>query len=392
MWKRLLQLVSGKDLELRERMLRTIILVGGLAAIVANGEMMIVTKMNNDIVYMMLLLLVVMGISLVMVFKYRKSDLAAMFLGIMVAGILFPVMFLMGGGLESGTSIMLALGVLYVFIMFSGKKLWIFLVITFISYGVTYLLAYRHPELVRPMPTESSIYIDSFISIFLVGIIAGSIIKAHMRVFEAEHQLNLKQKEELEKSNASRNIFFANMSHEIRTPINAIIGLNEMIIRSNSDDEIQEYAKDIQVASKMLLNQVNDILELSQLEMEKMKIVSEKYATKDLFRDLIELVRVHTEKKNLELYLDIDRNIPSVLLGDEKRLKQVLLNILDNAVKYTYDGSVAFSVVGDVTEEGYIVLQMKVADTGIGIKKEDLASIYASFLFIPKLISVSVAS
>jgi len=379
MWKKLIQLVSGKDIELRDRMLRTIILVGGLAAIVANVEMMIVTKAKNDIVYMMLLLLVVMGISLVMVFKYRKNDLAAMFLGIMVAGILFPVMFLMGGGIESGTSIMLALGVLYVFIMFTGKKLWIFLTLTFISYGITYLMAYRTPELVKPMPTESSVYIDSFISIFIVGIIAGSIIKAHMKVFEAEHELNLRQKEELERSNASRNIFFANMSHEIRTPINAIIGLNEMIIRSNPAEEIQEYAKDIQVASKMLLNQVNDILELSQLEMEKMKIVTEKYATKDLFRDLIELVRVQLEKKNLELYLDIDKNIPSILLGDEKRLKQVLLNILDNAVKYTPEGSVTFSVVGDVTEDGFITLQMKVADTGIGIKKEDLASIYDAF-------------
>ncbi len=379
MWKKLVQLVSGKDIELRERMLRTIILGGGLATLVANIEMMIVMNMTGQIVVMMLMLLFVMGISVIMVFKYRKNELAAMFLGVVVAAILFPMAFLLGGGLESGVPVMLSLGILYVFVMFNGRKLWFFMILTLASYGLTFLLAYRHPEWVMPMPTLSSIYMDSYLSVVIVGLLGGVIIKAHMKVFEAEHNLNLKQTEELEKSYASRSAFFANMSHEIRTPINAINGLNEMIMRSNPTPEVREYCKDIETAANMLLNQVNDILELSQIEMERMRIVSEKYYTKDMFRDLIELVRVQAEKKDLDIFLDIDPNIPSALQGDEKRIKQILLNILDNAVKYTKEGSVTFSAVAEKGKADEIILKMKVADTGIGIRKEDLPGLYDAF-------------
>ena len=107
-----------------------------------------------------------------------------------------------------------------------------------------------------------------------------------MKDFEKEHKLSIHQREELEKNRDSKNILFANMSHEIRTPINAIIGLNEMILRTDSVDEIREYAEDIQSASKLLLNQVNEILDLSQMEMGKMNIVTMQYETKRLFWDL----------------------------------------------------------------------------------------------------------
>ncbi len=379
MWKRLIQLVSDKDSDLRERMLRTIIFLGGLASIVSGAEMIIISKMETEIVCMMSALFIIMAISVIMVFKFRKNELAAMFLAVAVAMILFPIMYILGGGIDSGTPVMLTLGILYIYVMFSGKKVWLFLFLTMMSYGVTFWLSYKYPEIIKSMPSLTAIYLDTYLSVVIVGLIGGIIIKAHMKVYEAEHDLNIKQTKELERSNAARNAFFANMSHEIRTPINAIIGLNEMIIRSNPGSEIQEYARDIQAASKMLLNQVNDILELSQLEMEKMSITSEPYYTKDMLRDLIELVRVQAEKKSLEFYLDIDKNLPTALQGDERRLKQVLLNILDNAVKYTKEGSVTFSVLSEPCDNGEVLLKMKVSDTGIGIRKEDLSSIYDAF-------------
>ena len=200
-----------------------------------------------------------------------------------------------------------------------------------------------------------------------------------MVVFEKEHQLNLKQKEELKKNQGARNVFFANMSHEIRTPINTIIGLNEMILRENSSEQTREYARDIQIASNMLLNQVNDILDFSKMELEKMQIVPVKYKTVDLFRDLVELVRLRVEKKKLMFQVDIDEDLPKVLWGDEKRLKQIFLNILDNAVKYTQEGSITFGVHSEISKEGHVFLKVKIADTGIGLRNEDLEHIYDSF-------------
>ena len=129
----------------------------------------------------------------------------------------------------------------------------------------------------------------------------------------------------------------------------------------------------------MLLNQVNDILDFSQMEMDKMHIVPVKYKTTDLFGELVELIRLRVEKKNLELSVDIDPCLPSVLLGDEKRLKQIFLNLLDNAVKYTQKGSVTFGVQSEEYEKGKIYLKVTVADTGIGIRNEDLEHIYDCF-------------
>ncbi len=379
MLEKIIQAVLGKDCELRERMLRSIILMGGFATIAGITEILLVMKINNILLPMLFLLLLAMGASFIATFKYRKYDYAAILLGLVIIVMVFPVMFLLSGALEGGASIWLALGILYIFIMFSGKRLAVFLGLTVISYGLTYWIAYKHPEIIVPMASQGTAYFDSIFSLFIVGIVSGVILKLHMKVYEEEHQLNLRQKEELEASRDSQNVFFANMSHEIRTPINAIIGMNEMIMRSAYSPEIQEYAREIQMASGLLLNQVNDILDLSQMTMERMHLVNTNYQTRALFTDLVNLIKVQADKKKLDLILDIDTNIPSVLQGDEKRLKQILINLLDNAVKYTEKGSVTLTVVGEVCSTDEVLLTIKIADTGIGIRKENLERIYDSF-------------
>lgn len=379
MWKKIHQLVFGRECELKERMLRSIIMVGGLATVIGIGEILLIMQLDALLLTFLVLLLLAMGTSFFVMFKYGKFDLAATLIGLIIIVMVFPVLFLMSGGLDGGPAIWMALGVFYICVMFTGKKMVAFLVLCGIMYGGTYLAAYYRPEFVVPMSSEAIAYFDSYFSIFAVGMCAGMILKVQMRVFEEEHMQNIAQREELERSSNSKNVFFANMSHEIRTPINSIIGLNEMILRSNPIGETREYAIDIQLASKMLLNQVNDILDLSQMEMKKMRVVPVEYHTEELFSELIELIRIQMEKKKLELYLDIDKNLPSVLCGDEKRIKQVLLNILDNAVKYTLEGSVTLSAVGEEAEDGTVLLKVQIADTGIGIRKEDIEYLYDSF-------------
>ncbi|MBO5303298.1 MAG: DegV family EDD domain-containing protein [Lachnospiraceae bacterium] len=379
MWKKIVQLVHGKDCELRERMLRSIILVGAIATVVAITEIILVMEVNTGLLAMLLLLLFVMGLDFVLTFKYRQYDFAAILLGVVIAAVVMPIMYLVSGAIESGASVWLVLGILYIFIMFSGKRLVFFLLLCITSYAITFGLAYAYPQLIVPMSSRSAAYFDAFFSVLAVGAVTGAILKAHMLVFENEHKLTIKQQEKIEEASNSKNVFFANMSHEIRTPINAIIGLNEMILRANPTGETREYAMDIQLASQMLLNQVNDILDLSQIEMKKMHIIPVEYQTKEVFKELSELIRAQLEKKKLEFYLDVDPNLPSTLLGDVKRLRQILLNILDNAVKYTETGSVTLTAQKEEVNTGEIVLKVKVADTGIGIRKEDVEHIYDSF-------------
>lgn len=379
MWKKMIQLVSGKDSELRERMLRSIILIGGVAIIIATVEILLIMEITAIWLPFVALLLLAMAISMIVTFKYKKYDLASILLGVIIVGMIMPPMFLMSGAVESGASVWLALGILYIFIMFIGAKLYVFLTLSAIVYGLTYWVAYQYPEYVIAMPSKASVYIDAYFSVIAVGMIAGVILKAHMKTFEEEHKLNILQNEELERNSDAKNVFFANVSHEIRTPINAIIGLNEMIMRTNPTGETREYAQDIQVASKMLLNQVNDILDLSQMEVNKMKIVPVQYRAETMFRELADLIQVQTEKKQLDFQLNMDKTLPSVLFGDEKRIKQILLNVLDNAVKYTEQGSVTMTVQGEEDYGNGILLKVSIADTGIGIRKEDVDYIYDSF-------------
>ncbi|MBQ7955463.1 MAG: DegV family protein [Lachnospiraceae bacterium] len=379
MWKKLAKLISGKDCELRERMLRTIIFVGGAATVIATVEILFVMEVTQWLPLMLAILVIGMGVGIVATFKYHNYDFAATFLGFVIVAMVMPSMFVMSGGAHGGAGVWLALGLLYVFVMFSGKKLIFFLTLGVSMYAVAYWRCYNEPDMVIPLPDEAAVYFDSYFSVIVVGVIAGLILKSHMQTFEAEHKLNIEQKEELERSSDAKNVFFASMSHEIRTPINAIIGLNEMIMRENPTGATSEYARDIQIASQMLLNQVNDILDLSQIETKKMKIIPAQYQTEEVFGELVEVARVQAEKKKLELFVDIDKNLPKVLFGDAKRIKQVLLNILDNAVKYTEEGSVTLTVLGEELSGGEITLKMKVADTGIGIRKEDMDTIYDSF-------------
>ncbi len=176
----------------------------------------------------------------------------------------------------------------------------------------------------------------------------------------------------------AKSSFLANMSHEIRTPINAVLGMNEMILRENEDEVIRGYAQNIQSAGQTLLSLINDILDISKIESGKMELVPEKYQLNELLYDILLVIQPRMEKKGLRLVLDIDEKIPNDLFGDEVRIRQIITNILTNAVKYTEEGSVTLRVAMKKMDEDHIMLHVSVADTGIGIK-ETKEVLFASF-------------
>ena len=186
-------------------------------------------------------------------------------------------------------------------------------------------------------------------------------------------------KEMAEKANRAKNDFLANMSHEIRTPINAITGMNEMIIRESAEKDIRKYALDIKYASQTLLSLINDILDFSRIESGKMEIIEDNYEVAYLLRDAINMIRAREKKKGLQFNISIDSNMPKILYGDAVKVKQILSNILSNAVKYTKRGSVHLTADSNVQEDGTVILRMSVKDTGIGIKEEDIPLLFEGF-------------
>ncbi|MCR4617159.1 MAG: response regulator [Lachnospiraceae bacterium] len=173
--------------------------------------------------------------------------------------------------------------------------------------------------------------------------------------------------------------FLSNVSHEIRTPINAVLGMDEMILRESEDKEIKKYAVNIKNSGKTLLALINDLLDFSKIEAGKMEILPVEYELSSVINDLINMVSSKAADKGLELKIDVDPTIPHVLFGDEIRVKQCILNILNNAVKYTLTGSVTMRLSSRFVSDDEIALKVNVIDTGIGIKEEDLSKLFSPF-------------
>ena len=191
-------------------------------------------------------------------------------------------------------------------------------------------------------------------------------------------------KREAESANAAKSRFLANMSHEIRTPMHAIIGFSELILKMPVEREIRGYVEDIKLASNNLLSIINDILDISKLEAGKMEIVEVEYRMSSLLKDLWVVIYPAAQRKDLEYRIELGEKIYERMYGDKAHIREVLLNILNNAVKYTKEGRVIFRIRQEVVEEQKVNLIFEVEDTGVGIKEEDKAGLFVAFAQVDK--------
>ncbi|MCI9079962.1 MAG: DegV family EDD domain-containing protein [Lachnospiraceae bacterium] len=292
---------------------------------------------------------------------------------------IFPMLFLAGDGVDGGLSALFILGLLYVYLMLKGIAFIITLVLSVASFTACYLFTYYNKVYVEGAAASKDIYIHTFVCFMLVSLALGTLVKFQRWIYNKEQEASSKQQIELEEANRTKSRFLANMSHEIRTPINTIIGLNEMNLRDNINDEVAENCVNIQRASKMLLSLINDILDLSKIESGKMEIVNRQYEMGALLSELVNINWVRAYDKKLEFKLDIAPDIPSMLYGDDIRIKQILTNMLTNAIKYTHKGSVTLQAKCQQIDTGHVNLVISVSDTGIGIRKEDIKYLFMSF-------------
>ena len=177
----------------------------------------------------------------------------------------------------------------------------------------------------------------------------------------------------------AKSSFLANMSHEIRTPINAVLGMNEMILRESRNKKILDYAHNIESAGRTLVSLINDILDFSKIESGSMEIVETEYDLSSVINDVVNMIQLKAKEKGLEFYIKVDPDLPDALYGDGMRFRQIMVNILNNAVKYTPHGSVTLEVTGHLEEKDRLLLKAVVSDTGIGIREEDISKLFRKF-------------
>ncbi|MBO4903880.1 MAG: response regulator, partial [Lachnospiraceae bacterium] len=222
---------------------------------------------------------------------------------------------------------------------------------------------------------HNGVFSGLFMALGLFGFMICSIIHTIKQLIGIRLEAN-----ELAHINKAKDDFLANMSHEIRTPLNGILGMDEMILRDAKESRVRDYALEIKSAGNTLLSIINDILDLSKIESGNFEIIPVEYDVASVLNDVLNMTRIRAKKKGLKYDLNVSCDIPSGLYGDEIRIRQVLLNVINNAIKYTNEGSVEVNVSSEPVMMGnYINLIVKVADTGIGIKEEDKDKLFQSF-------------
>ena len=216
-----------------------------------------------------------------------------------------------------------------------------------------------------------------FMSLIVAEIVNSLITEQNHRLLDALRK-EKRSHQEAEAANMAKSSFLANMSHEIRTPINAILGMNEMILREEKDPAIRGYAGNIQASGNSLLSIVSDVLDISKIESGKLEIIPVDYEVNSLISDCCNMAAGRAKAKELELLVECADNVPMKLCGDETHIRQIIMNLLTNAVKYTEKGTVKLIVSGRFTDGGF-VLKVDVSDTGIGIAEENLPQLFTQF-------------
>ncbi len=310
-------------------------------------------------------------------FKSGRMRLGATISGLLYFSI-YPLTFFSSGGIYGGGPPVAAFALIYVFLVTQNWERIASLALCVLVDGCCWLAAYLHPELLTKR-TVAMEHAESFLAVLLVTVLICTLFAFVTEVYAEENRIVQRQKKQIEDLNRAQKRFFSSMSHEIRTPVNAIIGFNESTLRENISDEVRENAQNIEVASKLLLHTINEILDMSRLETGGMEIVCADYRTTAMLSDIVSLVWLRAQEKGLEFVIRVDPAMPTSLHGDEVRIKQLLLNVVSNAVKYTREGSVTLAISGRTDEQGVFYAVYDVTDTGIGIREENIPLLFSAF-------------
>ena len=285
-------------------------------------------------------------------------------------------LFFIDGGVMGGVPIFFILAVVATPFFLNLSEAVIMVCLEILAYTLNAIFVRVYPA---SIDARLAVPEDAFIPVVIVSGTLGLLCLLYTYSYRHQQARLDKALSEANSANEAKSSFLDNMSHEIRTPMNSILGMNEMILREEDRPEIKEYALVIQRSGRALLGIINDILDFSKLQDKKMDIVSVRYDLSSLVNDLVNMAAEQAKKKSLTFTVNVDKEIPRILDGDEYHIRQVMMNILNNAIKYTERGGVTVNIGYETLDNYTILLKCAITDTGIGIKTEDLEYIFQPF-------------
>lgn len=380
-------LLLSDDLDIRHK-LQNILITISMAGCAASVVISFATQMSLAGNLASLLGLLTLSLAFYLSVIRKKKEAASYLITIAVNLVLFPLMYMLNGGVYSGMPLWLAFGLVFPWFAMDGARCCVMFALDLIAALGCLAVQMFFPELIL-LPegdlTKMAV-LDVAQVMVTVPVMIGLTVKYQSVVFTRQQRKMEQQEKKLleamrtaDRANEAKTSFLASMSHEIRTPINAVLGMDEMILRESSDESILSYAANIQSAGHSLLSVINDILDLSKIESGRLELLTAEYSTQQLMNDCYSMMIMRAEKKDLLLEIKNDPQLPAKLAGDEVRLRQVILNLLTNAVKYTSAGEVTMRVDFKHTAENEIMLKISVRDTGMGISQENQQNLFKAF-------------
>lgn len=307
----------------------------------------------------------------------HKYEVHAVIMSLAVNLILFPMLYFEYGKISFCIPVYFIFGLLYNVLVLSRRWATIMTVLDLTTYLILLYAGNVRHSIEEDLANETlNDYMAVFVGIVITGVCCGAAIRFRMNLNRKE-ETNL-EKLHVEALNAyvSMDIFLVNMSHEIRTPMNAIIGTIDLLLDQDVNDRVKEYVYNILNSSNALLSLTDEVMDLSKTGSQEITISNIRYDLANLLMEIINMTSVRLMDSSVNFFVEIDDGLPRYLYGDGPRLRQVFINILNNAVKYTREGRVILRVYGEALDDNEIMLKAEIEDTGVGIKAENIPHLF----------------